>query len=90
MSDKPRSSIANEIINQRLSQLLKDKGNLIHQLEPIQKQLDQINEQLKSLNDLAPLFYVVESQTLQRQAEQSKQSQLAAERSNKSSETESQ
>lgn len=90
MSDKPRSSIANEIINQRLSQLLKNKGNLIHQLEPIQKQLDEINEQLKSLNDLAPLFYVVESQTLQRQAEQSKQSQLAAERSNKSSETESQ
>lgn len=91
MSNVQKStSTAQEIINQRLNELLKHKGNLAHQIEPLQKQLDQINDQLKSLNELAPLFYVVESQTLQRQNEAAKQAQLVSERSNANVESEKQ
>ena len=79
--DKTNSSISQEILAKRLNELLTHKGNLAYQIEPLQKQLDQINEQLKSLNDLAPLFYIVESQTMQRQNELVKQAALAAEKS---------
>lgn len=77
MSNVQNQSAARDVLNKRLEELLQMKGNVLHRIEPLQKQLDQINEQLQALNDLAPLFYTVEIEAVKRENAAALQNKLA-------------